>query len=96
MQKSLPVNGAGLLIGLGCSILGGYVAAGQAGHDELLNGACSSAFCLLIGLLNFDHGMASLSSVMQVALLLASPACGLVGGYLQLIRQRRSAPLRVT
>ncbi len=90
------MGAAEMLIGLGCSVLGGYVAAGQAGHDELLNGASSSALCLLIGILNFGHGLDSGPWVIQAFVFLASPACGLLGGYLQVAWRHRSADLRVT
>jgi len=62
MRESITVSAAGILIGVAGSVLGGYVAAGQAGHDELLNGTASSALCLLMGILTSamllmpDHG----------------------------------------
>ena len=39
-----------LLIGFGCSALGGYVAAWLAKHDELLNGPLSSFLCIAFGI----------------------------------------------
>jgi hypothetical protein len=95
MRESMTVSAAGL-IGLAASVLGGYVAAGQACHDELLNGTVSSALCLIMGVLNFGRGPNGGSWLAEVFLMLASPALGLLGGDLQLLRQRRSAPLKVT
>ncbi len=79
-----------LLIGLGCSVFGGYVAARLAAHDELRNGACSAILCLLLGLLTMASGRDSRSLKVQVVLLAASPVCGLLGGYLEVTRQRRT------
>ncbi len=45
-----------ILIGLGGSALGGYVAAWLAKHDELLNGTLSSFLCILIGVYSIASG----------------------------------------
>src|SRR5450631_2059105 len=45
-----------LLVGLLCSVVGGFVAAKLAKHDHLLNGAFSSWLCLLIELVTFARG----------------------------------------
>jgi hypothetical protein len=40
---------AQVLVGLCCSLLGGYVAAWLAKHDESLNGTLSSFLCVSLG-----------------------------------------------
>jgi hypothetical protein len=73
-----------VLIGAACSVLGGYVAARIAKHDELLNGALSSFLCIGMGLYSVVGGKDSSSLPVQLLLLLASPVLGLLGGYLGL------------
>jgi hypothetical protein len=63
-----------LAIGLGCSGLGGYVAAWIAKHDELLNGLLSSFLCTAIGLYSVLLGKDSQSLLAQILLLSAAPA----------------------
>jgi hypothetical protein len=92
MQASTPTQAASLLIGFGTSAVGGFVAARLAGHDELLNGACSSFLGLLIGVLTIASGRESRSWTVQAIILLLSPILGLLGGYLEIARSRRSLP----
>ena len=49
IHSSAWLYGLQLTIGLGCSVLGGYVAAWIAKHDEPLNGLLSSFLCAAIG-----------------------------------------------
>jgi MFS family permease len=72
-----------LAIGLGCSGLGGYVAAWIAKHDELLNGLLSSILCTAIGLYSILLGKGAQSLRMQILLLAAASAFALLGGYLR-------------
>jgi hypothetical protein len=77
-----------LLIGFACSVLGGYVAARIAKHDELLN-ACLSAFlCVAMGIWVVTTHKSSDPAWQQLAELVASPGLGFLGGYLRL-RQTR-------
>jgi hypothetical protein len=76
------------LIGTGCSILGGYVAARLAKHDELLNGSLSSYLCIGIGLYSVVAGKESSLLLLELIGLVASPALGLLGGYLRLAQKR--------
>ena len=78
--------GVQLAIGLSCSVLGGYIAASIAKHDELLNGLLSSFLCTAIGVYFIFLGKASESVLIQILLLIASPAFAFLGGYL---RQRQ-------
>ncbi len=73
-------------IGLACSVLGGYVAAWMAKHDELLNGVLASFLCTAFGVYSILSGKGVGSVGEQVVLLSAAPACALFGGYL---RQRQ-------
>ncbi len=80
------------LIGSGCSILGGYVAARLAKHDELLNGALSSYLCIGIGLYSVVAGKES-RLLLGLIGLAASPALGLLGGYFRLAQKRTRGQL---
>jgi uncharacterized membrane protein YfcA len=50
IHANVPLYVAQLLVGLACSVLGGYVAAWLAKHDELLNGGLSSVLCVAGGI----------------------------------------------
>jgi hypothetical protein len=82
------LRGLQLGIGLGCSVLGGYVAAWTARHDELLNGLLSSFLCIAIGVYSIMSGKDSQSVVVQIFLLVAAPAFAFFGGYLRLTQKR--------
>jgi putative membrane protein (TIGR04086 family) len=82
-----------LLVGLACSVLGGFVSAKIAKHDELLNGALSSSLCTALGVYVIAAGKGDQPLWVQILLLVASPAFGLVGGYLRLLQRPRSHEL---
>ncbi len=73
-----------LLIGLGCSVLGGYIAARIAKHDELLNGIVASWLCVAIGVYSLAAGKSSEPVVIGLLLIAITPACYLLGSYLRL------------
>src|SRR5215469_2491740 len=75
--------GLQLAIGLSGSVLGGYVAACIAKHDELLNGLLSSFLCTAIGVYSILLGKDSRSVLLQILLLAAAPVSALLGGYLR-------------
>ena len=81
-----------LLIGFGCSALGGYVAAWLAKHDELLNGSLSSFLCIAFGIYSLAASPGSNYRWEELLLLPAGPAVGLLGGYLR--RRQRQARLQ--
>ena len=83
-----PLFTLGTLLGMGCSILGGYVGARLAKHDELLNGALTSFLCLAFGIYSLSKGSGSTSTSLVLMSLVASPMLGLLGGYLR-ARQKR-------
>jgi len=78
-----------LLVGMACSVLGGYVAAWLAKHDELLNGGLASVLCVALGIYTVTAGKDSNPLWLQIALLVASPLLALLGGSL-MRRLRRS------
>jgi hypothetical protein len=88
IHSSAWLYGLQLGIGLGCSVLGGYVAAWMAKHDELLNGLLSSFLCTAIGVYSIMSGKDSQSVVVQIFLLAAAPAFALFGGYLRQTQKR--------
>jgi hypothetical protein len=90
IHGNVPLYVGQLLVGLACSVLGGYVAAWLAKHDELLNGGLSSFLCVAFGIYTMASGKDSNALWVQVLMLLASPALALIGGDLmRRQRQRR-------
>jgi hypothetical protein len=89
IHGNVPLYVAQLLVGLACSVLGGYVAAWLAKHDELLNGSLSSVLCVALGIYTISTGKDSNPHWLQVLLLIASPLLALLGGDL-MRRLRRS------
>jgi hypothetical protein len=69
-----------------CSVLGGYVAARIAKHDELLNGALSSILCVVGGTYAVISGLAANDLLMHLLFLPLSPALGALGGFLRASR----------
>jgi hypothetical protein len=88
IRSSGWLYGLQLGIGLGCSALGGYVAARLAKHDELLNGLLSSFLCTAIGIYSVMSGKGSESLIVQIFLFAAAPVFALLGGYLRQIQKR--------
>lgn len=90
IHGNVPLYTAQLLVGLACSVLGGYVAAWLAKHDELLNGALSSVLCVALSIYTISTGKDSNPHWLQVLLLVASPLLALLGGDLmRRLRRRR-------
>jgi hypothetical protein len=81
-QQGLLWN-AELAVGLGCSVLGGFVSAWLAKHDELLNGFLSSFLCVSLGVLQMAIGRGFHPFALQGVLLVASLVLSLFGGYLR-------------
>ncbi len=77
---------ANLIVGGFCSILGGYIGALIAKHDELLNRALSSVLCLLTGVYSIDIGSFSSPLLVSILSLLIDPALCMFGGYLRLLQ----------
>jgi hypothetical protein len=85
-----PLYVGQLLVGLACSMLGGYVAAWLAKHDELLNAGLSSFLCVVLGIYTIALGKDSSALWVQLLLLLANPTLALIGGILMRQQRRRS------
>jgi hypothetical protein len=95
VSHAIPwLYGTQLLLGFACSVLGGYVAAWLAKHDELLNGALSSFLCVAIGIYSIASGKDYHGHWVQILFLIIAPVCGFFGGYLRL-RQRMVHALAV-
>jgi hypothetical protein len=73
-------------IGLACSVLGGYVAARVAKHDELLNGLLASSLPVALGVYSLATNKDSGPLLLPVLLLIASPLCSGLGGHLRLVQ----------
>jgi len=74
---------AQIVIGAGCSLLGGYLAARLARHDGPLNGALSSFLSVGSALVSIVTGHDPEQLALQVLLLLLKPALGFAGGCLR-------------
>jgi hypothetical protein len=88
-HRSPLVYSVQLLIGLACSVLGGYVAAWSAKHDEILNGALSSILCTTLGVWLIASGKGTEPLWEEALLLIASPIFAALGGYLR-ARQKQA------
>jgi len=91
LQSQGPLFVIGLVVGALCSVLGGYVGARLATHDEMLNGSLTSFLCVAIGLYSLSRGNASGSLPLQLLGFISSPALGLLGGYLRVLQKRTAA-----
>src|SRR6266576_2145765 len=86
IQASPLLYGLESVIGLGCSVLGGYVAARVAKHDELLNGLLASSLPVALGVYSLATDRGSGPLLLPVLLLIASPLCSGFGGHLRLVQ----------
>lgn len=75
-----------LLIGLGCSVLGGYVAATIAKENRALNGIFASSLGVALGVYTLAAHVVPLSVGLQLLLIAVTPVCYLVGASLRLRR----------
>jgi hypothetical protein len=91
IHSSVWLYGLQLTIGLGGSLLGGYVAAWIAKHDEPLNGLLSSFLCTAIGIYSLLSGKDSQSVLVQILLVSAAPVFAFLGGYLRQSQKRMGA-----
>jgi hypothetical protein len=71
-------------IGLACSVLGGYVAARVAKHDELLNGLLACSLPVVLGVYSLATDAGPL--LLPVLLLIASPLCSGLGGHARAVQ----------
>lgn len=90
LHANIFLYSAVMLVGGGCSILGGYVAAWIAKRSELLNGALSSFLCVAFALYAIITGKADEPLWLAICLLPLSPALGAAGGYLKRAGRQRT------
>jgi hypothetical protein len=96
LMTSITFRISSSILGALCSVLGGYVSARVAKHDEVLNGALSSILCLGFGVYDLIGGSVADHHLGFELLFLSlmSPVLGAIGGYLSSQRsakQRRQA-----
>jgi hypothetical protein len=86
-----PVRMILMTLGIGGTVLGGFVAAMVAKHDEMLNGALSSLLSTAMGVYEMAAGKSSHSLRVQILMMIAAPLCAALGGYLSALQQRSLA-----
>ncbi len=87
MQSDLSLMIAGFFVGVAGSLLGGYVAAVIAKHDEALNGAISAWLCVTIGMFGWALGAAKVPVIYHLSAFVLSPAFGALGGYIRVLQK---------
>jgi hypothetical protein len=93
IQGNILYFSLGTISGGLCSILGGYVAARIARHDEVLNGALAAFLCVGGGIYSMITGNTHSPWWESVLFLLLSPSLTAFGGYLRLRQVRRTPAL---
>jgi hypothetical protein len=89
-QTDPAIFSANFIAGSLFLVIGGYVGAFIAKHDELLNGALSSFFCVLLGVYGIFNSSNSTPILLQLLLLIVSPLLAMSGGYLRLKQKSRT------
>ncbi len=89
-QTDPVIFSVNFIVGAMFSILGGYIGAYIAKHDELLNGVLSSFLCVLSGIYALVTGSHPLYLVLlEILALIISPLLAMFGGYLRLKQKAR-------
>src|SRR5437016_418789 len=57
MKSNVPMYVVMSLIGLACSVFGGYLSGRIAKHDEVLNGSLSAYLCVILGIYSVATGI---------------------------------------
>jgi hypothetical protein len=91
LMASSYYKASAIIFGALCSVLGGYVSARTAKHDDVLNGALSSVLCIGLGVYALFRGSAVGHLGLHLALLPVSVVLGALGGYLS-SRRRAEQP----
>ena len=87
-MKTVSGELLGLIIGLGCTVLGGYVAGRMAGRDDVLHGALVAGAGVLAALFFREGGVPTWYDIIGFAGML--PA-GMAGGRLAQLRRESRA-----
>ena len=74
-----------VVIGGAFTIIGGYIAARIAKHNELLNGSLASFLCVLSAL----AGIGSAPVIGVLIGVIVNPVLALLGGYLRLLQKAK-------
>ena len=82
---------ASQLLGAACSVLGGYVAAKVAKHDEIVNGALAAILCVGSGIYSYASGTSPTPLWQHIIYWMVSPSLTAFGGYLCLRRTQKAA-----
>jgi hypothetical protein len=82
-----------LVLGAACTVLGGYISAVIAKHDESLNGLLASLVCVGVGVFSVVTGRQHGGAIELAGLFGLTLACGALGGYLR-ARQLRGRSAR--
>lgn len=88
--QDLAIVVLNILVGGGFSILGGYIAARIAKHNELLNGTLSSFLCVVPAF--FTIGSYPFFYILIEVL--GNLLLGFIGGYLLLWKKKRSNKIK--
>lgn len=83
-HQNLGLYAIQLIIGVICSVIGGYIAARIAKNRELLNGALASWLCVSIGIYSLASGDVLANVPVHLFLILATPLFYVAGAYLRL------------
>jgi hypothetical protein len=91
MHSDLGFHAAQLAIGLGCSFLGGLIAASIAKQHKLLNGVLASWLCVSIGVYAIAQGKGGEPVPLHLALIALTPVCYALGALLRIKMKRSDA-----
>jgi hypothetical protein len=88
LHESLLLAMGQWLIGVFGSVLGGYVAAWMAGHDEVLNAALSAYLGIGVAIVSWIASASAISTPERLLEVALAPLFAAVGGYLKLNLKR--------
>jgi hypothetical protein len=77
------LHAAQLAIGVGCSMLGGFIAASIAKQQRLLNGVLAAWLCMAVGVYSLLTGHVGESVPTHVMLFAVTPVWYLAGAWLR-------------
>jgi len=80
-----------MILGPVCSVLGGYVDALIARHDDVLNGTLSAFLCVTFGLLSISSSENTLPAWVHLAFVPLSLALGALGGAIRRAQRERKS-----
>ena len=90
IQKSSVIQTIQVTVGLACSVLGGYVGALLAKHDEVLNAGLTSFLCVGIGIYSLAHSAGPGTMKEHLLVTVASPFVAALGGCIRLAQKRQA------